>query len=71
VGSPLGGAGFIFFLYGAANLKRLGNTALKGWETLLQCMWTSSLKNWFMLATGMAANFTQMVFRQPFVIRTW
>ena len=28
MGSPLGAANFIFFLQGAANLKRLGNTGL-------------------------------------------
>jgi len=26
-------------------------------------------KNWFVLATGMAENLTQVVFRQPFVVQ--
>jgi len=34
----------------------------------------SSIKNWFLLATGLAENCTHMVFHQPFVVqcvRTW
>jgi len=30
---------------------------------------TPSMKNWFMLATGLAENLTQVVFHQPFVIQ--
>jgi len=30
---------------------------------------TSSIKVWFVLAAGLAENFTQVVFRQPFVIQ--
>jgi len=30
---------------------------------------TSSIKIWFVLATGLVENLTQVVFRQPFVIQ--
>ena len=30
---------------------------------------TSSMKTWFVLATGLAENLTQLVFREPFVIQ--
>jgi len=30
---------------------------------------TSSVKIWFVLATGLAENLTQVIFRQPFVIQ--
>jgi len=29
----------------------------------------SSVKTWFVLATGLAENLTQVIFRQPFVIQ--